>query len=479
MPPKYPRSRVLVVKATKPRRITKAVIGANPIERYTTPLPGKAVVNPNNVKTAAQIQLDDTKAEDSVAQRLQPQVDSVTIQLPINPHTTVSVGETTSGQYPTPWANLDDELRRQQLLAANTKVRQLNDATQLGDTELRLTLSRLLPGESIPDDVLTSLGSQFSPESKLLISLLTRLSRTHTKAAEAAPVYHPAPREAAVERATVELKDEVQRKHDDPRAQAKADLRQAAQAESVNATDRLVNEVGSMTRVVRNRGMPRSPPVSVSELSDQLDNLTLADPPEPPGGSTAAPAGGGSGASKPAVRRGGGVAGVVDPAEQLAKWEAMREKQPALFRLTVRSQSKTGPLLNYLSGMGIPVTSLGRAGRFSVEHLKKSVLDWHDQLQLSGEGVDVERGDLPRPVVKKVYQKRKARKAQPVEKDEDSGEVDPDTLRWELISGEIQSGNNSKVLVKEAREIAQRALRKGTLSQAEYDRLDARLKQSA
>jgi hypothetical protein len=140
----------------------------------------------------------------------------------------------------------------------------------------------------------------------------------------------------------------------------------------------------------------------------------------------------------------------------------------------------------------VPVQALGRgAGRFPTEHLKQAVLDWHEQQQLVGEGINVEEDDsIPQPYVKKIQKKKPAAKAPSKVKETkakaspppaDSDDDDPDTERWDICTGEIAAGNQNPALISEARAIAKRALKKGALTAAQFAKLDAHLrsKQSA
>ena len=465
---KYPSSRLNIVKA------------AIPLERYTAPLRTAKVENPNNVKTDARIQLDDAEVEESITDRVQPNVEKIRVEKPINPHATVDVEQTGAGKYPTVWADLDDELRRQQLLEANNKVRQVEDAARMGDMDnLRITLGRLLPGEAdLPPHVLAALGNQYSPESKVLIALLTKLTKTNTKAAEAQS-FRPTPKEVSVDTQTGGLEDKAEKRQEDPKAQATDDLRQARDAEEA----RQAREAAAPT-------MSPTPPryeSPVSDLADELAGMSLNDDEEAPRPTTGSGIFRRSGAAPKPVRGKGVVAEPAALSAQTKRWEEMRTKQPTLFRLTMKSQAKAAPLIKYMHEMGVPVSTLGRgAGRFPTEHLKQAVLDWHEAQLLQGEGVSVDDDILPQPYVKKVQAKTpaeprgkktaKSTKATAPDSDDDE---EPDAERWDIVTGEIGAGNNNPALIAEARSIAQRALKKRALTAAQFAKLDAHLRAKA
>ena len=248
---KYPRTRLNIVRQ------------AIPIERYTAPLPTAKVVNPNNVKTDAGLQLEDAELEQSVVDRVQPKVETVRVERPINPHVKV---EQLPAEYPSAWGNLGSELRRQQLVQAGIKARQLDDAAKQGDAEqLRLTLDRLLPGEQLPPELLQTLGRDFSPESRVLVALLTKLTRSSVAAAKI-PQYKPTQHEIAVEQQTENIEDAADRRQEDPRRQAADGLRQARDAEEVKS-----DEVPNIS--------PIPPPYRspTSELNEQMGDLSISD----------------------------------------------------------------------------------------------------------------------------------------------------------------------------------------------------------
>ena len=470
--PRYPRSRLHIVSE------------AIPLERYTAPLRTAKVENANNVKTDAHIQLANTASDESVTDRVQPTLETVRVQRPINPHATVSAEQPNASAYPTAWADLDTELRRQQLLQANTKVRQLEDAARLGDEEqLRITLGRLLPGEDLPPTVLAALGNQYSPESKLLVALLTKLNTTRTTVADAQS-YKPTTREVAVEHATEHLEAKADRRQEDPKAQAAADLQQAAEAEELKEASPALSSSSSVP--------PPAYASPVADLSLQMAQLDLSDddadiPPPIVGGRLKART------KRPTAKTGKGVfsepAAAPAASAQTKRWEEMRTKQPTLFRLTMKSQQKAAPLIKYMQEVGVPVPTLHRGpGRFPTEHLKQAVLDWHEQQLLQGEGISVDDDVLPQPYVKKVQKKTSAKRpsakkaaaapaaAPSTASESDDDESDADGLRWDIVTGEIAAGNNNPALLTEARAIARRAMKKGSLTAAQFAKLDARLR---
>ena len=469
---------------------------ASGLERYTAPVFLLEPPNPNNVNTDARQQLQDTRVASILPERIQDKPQTVRVQQPINPVATVSVESASDGSYPTPWANLDDELRRQQLVQAPGRVRQLADATALQDADqLRITLGRLLPGEDLPDSVVAALGSQSSPEHRLLVALLSKLQATHTTAAES-KAFRPSQRQVAIETQTDALEEAAVRRQVDPKAEATADLQQARQAASASAADRLLDEVHALDDIVRTRGRP--PSSTDSELSSQLANLTLQDSPPPssrPDSSASSASSAsttGSGLRAPRGRKGRAKAepGPVAVSAQTREWERMRQKQPALFRLTMQSQRHAGVLHNYLREMRIPVVSLGRGGRFPTDYLRKAVLEWHDRQQLAGEGVDPDDQIIPdlrlaKPAKAakasaaakaaprtKAAAKPRAKKPAPAPSsdasgaeddggDDDAGDEDEsDTMRWDICTGEIGAGNNNPALLAEARAIARRQMKK-------------------
>ena len=467
--PRYPRTRLNIVKS------------AIPLERYTEPLHGEKAVNPNNVKVDATLQLVDALATDTVTDRVQPTVETVKVQLPTHIKATVSQEQ---HAFSPPWADLDVELRRQQLLQANYKARELLDTAALGDKDqLRLTLGRLLPGEDLPDNVLAALGDQYSPESKLLIALLTKLHRGgHTAAASATP-YMPTAKEMAVDGVTEHLEMNAEERQDDPQAQAAADLRFAADAEEVKEG---LSPAVSSTSTGSSTGSVSKPPQyksPVSDLGDRLSHLNLVDDDVKLPPTTTVRRRKGSG-----LRKGQPAAEPAAPpalSAQTKRWEEMRAKQPTLFRLTMKSQKQATPLVKYMHEMNVPIPSMGRgAGRFPTEHLKQAVLDWHEAQLLKGEGISIDDDVIPQIFVKKVQgpTKRPRVKKQPAEpaaaaSDDDDDEAEADGMRWDIVTGEIGAGNDNPALVKEARAIAGRALKKGAITPAQFAALTARLNQ--
>ena len=453
---KYPRTRLKIVKSAKE--------GA-PLERYTAPLATKVIVNPNDVRRDARVQLEDSEQVESVAERVQPRVATVRVERPVNPHASVSVEQPGAGLYPTVWANLDDELRRQRLLQGINQARQVEDAARLGDQEqVRQLLGQLLPGEEVDPSVLSALGGIHSRESQVLVALFTQLARAAKRTpAAAAREVHPTAREETADAQAERLERKADERQEDPKAEAADDLRQAKQAAQANPP----------------RVSPVPPPYHSpeSELAEELNDLSISDDEEPPraGGGLRRARGKAPRAKKTAPRKGGGAA---PPSPQTTRWEEMRVKQPALFRLTMRSQQKAAPLIKYMSEVGIPVRSMGRgAGRFPTEHLKQAVLDWHEQQQLAGEGVHPDEDDsVPQPFVKKVQRKKPTR---PKPAPASSSDDEPDAERWDIVTGLIGAGNNNPELVAEARQIAQRALKKGSLTAAQYAKLDAHLSSRA
>jgi uncharacterized membrane protein YkoI len=153
----------------------------------------------------------------------------------------------------------------------------------------------------------------------------------------------------------------------------------------------------------------------------------------------------------------------------------------------MKSQAQATPLIRYMHDVGVPVQSLNRPGRFPTEHLKQAVLDWHDQQLLSGEGIAADDDTLPQPYVKKVQKATARKRAAPktgggVAKGKAKAKAaapdsdgDDDDDRWEIVTGEIGAGNNNPQLLAEARAIARRAVKKGTLTAAQFSKLDAHL----